>query len=214
MEAEVGRKEEEEKMEVEPKTGVSFPAKLSDGKQLCATGLRRRKLLALGINIYAFGMYVDIDARLKELLKAKFGEAAERPCKELYEAVIDGDVGIVVRLVIVFKGLTMSMVRKNFDEGLGGSLKKLTGGQKNEELIKKVMAAAKDGTKLPPGSVIEITRLPGHVLQAKVKDELMSKVESELLCRAYFHMYLGDDPFDKEAKERFGRTLVSSLSAP
>lgn len=47
-----------------------------------------------------------------------------------------------------------------------------------------------------------------------VKDELMSKVESELLCRAYFHMYLGDDPFDKEAKERFGRTLVSSLSAP
>lgn len=82
-------------------------------------------------------MYVDIDARLKELLKAKLGEAAERPCKELYEAVIDGDVGIVVRLVIVFKGLTMSMVRKNFDEGLGGSLKKLTGGQQNEELIKK-----------------------------------------------------------------------------
>ena len=47
-----------------------------------------------------------------------------------------------------------------------------------------------------------------------VKDELVSKVESELLCRAYFHLYLGDDPFDKEAKERFGRTLVSSLSVP
>ncbi|CAD5194718.1 unnamed protein product [Musa acuminata subsp. malaccensis] len=217
MQAEVGRKEEEEeeeKMEVEPKTGVSFPAKLPDGKQLCATGLRRRKLLAFGINFYAFGMYVHIDARLKELLKAKLGEAAEKPCKELYEAVIDGDVGIAVRLVIVFKGLTMSMVRKSFDEGLVGSLKKLTGGQKNEELIKKVMAAAKDGTKLPPGSVIEITRLPGQVLQAMVKDELVSKVESELLCRAYFHLYLGDDPFDKEAKERFGRTLVSSLSAP
>lgn len=56
MEAEVGRKEEE-KMEVEPRTGVSFPAKLPDGKQLCATGLRRRKLLALGINIYAFGRW-------------------------------------------------------------------------------------------------------------------------------------------------------------
>ncbi|CAL9081814.1 unnamed protein product [Musa textilis] len=218
MEAQVGRKEEEEEeeeeMEVEPKTGVSFPAKLPDGKQLCATGLRRKKLLALGINIYAFGMYVDIDARFKELLKAKLGGAAEKPSKELYEAVIDGDVGVVVRLVIVFRALTMSMVRKNFGEGLSVSLKKLTGGQKNEELINKVMGEAKDGIKLPPGSVIEIARLPGHVLQAKVKDELVSKVESELLCRAYLHMYLGDDPFDKEAKERFGRTLVSSLSAP
>ncbi|RRT79204.1 hypothetical protein BHE74_00054505 [Ensete ventricosum] len=209
MEAEVGRKEAEE-MEVEPKTGVSFPAKLPDGKRLCATGLRRRKLLAIGINVYAFGMYVNVDAGLKELLKAKLGE---KPSKELYEAVIDGDVGFVVRLVIVFGGLTVGLVRKTFDEGLGGSLKKLTGGQKNEELVNRVMGAAKDGTKLPPGSVIEIARLPGQVLQTKVKDELVSEVESELLCRAYFHMYLGDDPFDKEAKDRFGRTLVSSFSS-
>ncbi|RWW34819.1 hypothetical protein GW17_00000401 [Ensete ventricosum] len=75
------------------------------------------------------------------------------------------------------------------------------------------MGAAKDGTKLPPGSVIEIVRLPGQVLQTKVKDELVSEVESKLLCRAFFHMYLGDDPFDKEAKDRFGRTLVSSFSS-
>ena len=42
-----------------------------------------------------------------------------------------------------------------------------------------------------------------------VKDELVSQVESELLCRAYFHMYLGDDPFDKEAKEKFGKRLLT-----
>lgn len=42
-----------------------------------------------------------------------------------------------------------------------------------------------------------------------VKDELVSKVESELLCRAYFHMYLGDDAFDKEAKAKFGASLLS-----
>ena len=42
-----------------------------------------------------------------------------------------------------------------------------------------------------------------------VRDELVSKVESELLCRAYFHMYLGDDPFDMEAKEGFGKSMLS-----
>ena len=42
-----------------------------------------------------------------------------------------------------------------------------------------------------------------------VMGEVVSKVESELLCRAYMHMYLGDDPFDKEAKEKFGTALLS-----
>lgn len=40
-------------------------------------------------------------------------------------------------------------------------------------------------------------------------DEMVSKVENELLCRAFIHMYLGDDVFDKDAKESFGKTLLS-----
>ncbi|KAJ0971959.1 hypothetical protein J5N97_019918 [Dioscorea zingiberensis] len=202
------KEEEEVKTEVEAKTGVSFPMKLADGKQLNAVGIRKKKILALGINIYAFGMYAD-NEKLKEFLRTKFGEAPEKASKEHYDAVINSDVGMIVRLVIVFGGLTMSMVRKNFDEGLGASLKKLNGGQKNEELVNKVMGAAKDTIKLPSGSIIEIARMPGYVLQTKVKDELISQVESELLCRAYLHMYLGDEPFDKEAKEKFGASLIT-----
>ncbi|XP_039119159.1 fatty-acid-binding protein 1-like [Dioscorea cayenensis subsp. rotundata] len=106
----------------------------------------------------------------------------------------------MVRLVIVFGGFAMSMVRKNFDEGLGSSIKKLNGGQKNDEL---------DSIKLPSKSIIEITRLPEFVLQTKIKDEMVCQVESEMLCRAYFHMYLGDDPFDKEAKDKFGERLLT-----
>ncbi|KAH7670592.1 Chalcone isomerase protein [Dioscorea alata] len=195
-------------MEMEIKTGVSFPVKLNDGKQLNTMGIRKKKILALGVNIYAFGIYAD-NEKLKEDLKAKFGKAPEKANKELYDAVINSDVGMTVRLVIVYGSLTMSMVRKNFDEGLGASLKKLNGGQKNEDLVNKVMGAAKDSIKLPSGSIIEISRMPNHVLQTKVKDELISQVESELLCRAYLHMYLGDDPFDKDAKERFGASLLS-----
>jgi len=42
-----------------------------------------------------------------------------------------------------------------------------------------------------------------------VKGEVVSTVESELLCRAYFNMYLGDSPFDKEAKEHVGSYLLA-----
>ncbi|KAH0984675.1 hypothetical protein GBA52_011852 [Prunus armeniaca] len=159
----------------------------------------------------------------------------------MYQLVIDSDAEMMVRLVIVFSSLTMNMVRKNFDEGLGASIKKLTGGKKNEALANKVMGQASDDIKLTSGSVIEISRLLGNILQTKgdnsktlicikiviytlemnttltkscvllgaVIGEVVSKVESELLCRAYVNMYLGDDPLDKDTKEKFGMSLPS-----
>ncbi|CAI0454983.1 unnamed protein product [Linum tenue] len=201
--------EEEVAVEVEPKTGISFPVKLADGKELMTVGLRKKSMLGMGIKIYGFGMYYDKE-KLKENLKTKIdSKASTKPTKEMYQAVIDSDSAMTVRLVIVFSSLTMNMVKKNFDEGLGASIKKLTGGKKNDDLANKVMGAASDGIKLSSGSVIEISRLPGNVLQTKVVDEVISKVDSELLCRAYVNMYLGDDPLDKEAKEKFGMQLLS-----
>ncbi|OVA20603.1 Chalcone isomerase [Macleaya cordata] len=207
---ETTKKEENVAVQIEAKTGVSFPVKLlDDGKALNAVGMRKKTILGLGIKIYGFGMYAD-NEKLKELMRSKIGsKVPSKPTKEMYQLVIDSNVGMMVRLVIVFGGLTMTMVKKNFDEGLGASIKKLNGGRKNDELSNKVMGEASDNIKLTAGSVIEITRLPGYILQTKVKDEVVSKVESELLCRAYFHMYLGEDAFDKDAKERFGMSLLS-----
>lgn len=81
-------------------------------------------------------MYTD-NGKLNDLLKSKIGKAPGKPTEDMYQMVIDSDVAMMIRLVIVFSGLTMSMVRKNFDEGLGASIKKLTGGKKNEELTNK-----------------------------------------------------------------------------
>ncbi|XP_010251058.1 PREDICTED: fatty-acid-binding protein 1-like [Nelumbo nucifera] len=197
-----------QKEEVEPKTGVSFPVQLDDGKQLSTVGVRKKSILGITIKVYGFGLYTDNEA-MKHLMKSKIGKApAGKATKEMYQLAIDSDVEIMVRLVIVFPGLTMNIVRKSFDENLGASIKKITG-QKNEELLKKIMGQATDNIKLPAGSVIEITRLPGYTLQTKVRDEVVSKVDSELLCRAYINMYLGDDVLDNEAKERFGKFMLS-----
>jgi len=205
----IGNDEPKEKVqsEIEPKTGLSFPVKLDDGQQLNAVGVRKKSMLGISIKVYGFGIYAD-NARLKDLLESKFGKAPAKPTEEMYRLVIDSDAGMQVRLVIVFSKLTMSMVRKNFDEGLGASIKKLTGA-KNDQLAKKVMGEASDDIKLTSGSAVEISRLPGYILQTKVMGEVVSKVKSELLCRAYINMYLGDDPLDKEAKDGFGMSLIS-----
>lgn len=55
----------------------------------------------------------------------------------MYKLVIDSDVGLVVRLVIVFPGLNMSLLQKNRDDHLVASIKKLSGDKKNEELANK-----------------------------------------------------------------------------
>ncbi|KAI3991745.1 hypothetical protein MKX01_038143 [Papaver californicum] len=198
---------------IEPQTGASFPVKLDDGKELAAVGLRKKSFLGIGIRIYGFGIYAETE-KLKELLRSKINEvdfAAAKPTTEMYKMVIDSDVGMTVRLVLAFPGITMSMVRKNFDEGLGASIKKLNGGKDNNELTNMVMGEASNEIKLPAGSVIEITRLPRYILQTKVKDEVVSRVESELLCRAYFNMYLGDDVFDIDARERFGVSFLGKM---
>ncbi|XP_071724457.1 chalcone isomerase-like protein 1 [Rutidosis leptorrhynchoides] len=195
-------------VEVEPKTGISFPVKLSDGKQLNCSGLRKKSMIGISIKIYGFGIYAD-NEKVKDVMNCKIGKAPAKPTKEMYQAFIDSDVGMVVRLEIIYSGLTMSMVRKSFEEGIGAAIKKLTGGKKNNNLANKVLGQAKDNIKLTPGSIIEISRLPGFTLETKVMGEVVSKVESELLCRAFTYMYLGEDPFDKDAREKFGMSLLS-----
>ncbi|KAM7266807.1 hypothetical protein ACFE04_008973 [Oxalis oulophora] len=153
-------KEEDIPVEVEPKTGISFPVRLVDGKLLNCAGMRKKSML---------GIYAD-NEKLKEVMKTKIGKAPAKPTKEMYQAFIDSDVEMVIRLVIVYSGLTITMVRKSFNEGIGAAIKKLIGGKNNDDLANKVMGQAKDDIKLTPGSMIEITRLPGHTLETKGKN--------------------------------------------
>lgn len=47
--------DEEVPTEIEPKSGVSFPVRLSDGKQLSCVGMRKKSMLGMGIKVYGFG---------------------------------------------------------------------------------------------------------------------------------------------------------------
>ncbi|XP_071728033.1 chalcone isomerase-like protein 1 [Rutidosis leptorrhynchoides] len=199
--------ETEMPVEVEKKTGVSFPIKLHDGRELKAIGVRRKNVFGFPFKIYSFGIYAD-NQKLAAVLKSKLVERQAKVTKEMYEMVIDNPVGITVKMVMVISNVPMSMVRKNLNDGIGVAIRKLGGGQ-NNELTKRIMGEAKDEIKLTHGSKIEVTCLPGYVLETKANGKVVNKLESELVCRAFVYLYLGEDPLDKEAKDKFGMSLVS-----
>lgn len=55
----------------EPKTGVSLPTKLNDGKVLNSMGIRKKSVLGIGIKIYGFGMILSSVFILIYLVLAK-----------------------------------------------------------------------------------------------------------------------------------------------
>jgi hypothetical protein len=93
------------------------------------------KVISLVILQFA-GIYADSE-KLRDLLKSKIGEAPAKPTEEMYQLVIDNDVCLVIRFVIVFPGLSMRMFKKNRDDRLEASIKKLSGNNKNAELADK-----------------------------------------------------------------------------
>eukprot|EP01018_Ginkgo_biloba_P025263 Gb_17645 [translate_table: standard] len=209
--AEVVSKTENKSM-VEAKTGIAFPTVLDTKKKLAGVGVRKKKLLGLAsLKVYAFGIYVD-EKSLKQKLKDKYNESTKLNVnKEFYEDVMGCDVGLTVRIVVVFAGLSMGLVRSNFQETVAARIKKLNGGKHSEELSKRMMSDMNDDVKISRGTIIDITRLPGHVLQTKVGAEVVGQVQSELLCRAIFDLYLGEEPFEEDAKVNIGLALLSLL---
>lgn len=207
-EANGNEEKKEVAVEVEPKSGISFPVKLEDGKQLYSVGVRKKTVFGMSVMVYGFAIYAD-NEKLKSLLRSKIGKAQSKPSKELYQAVIDSDLEMTVKLKPAHPLLTMPIMKKGFGESMTAAIKKLKGGRKNEELALKIMGGASDNIKLTTASVIEVAKLQGYILQTKVMGEMVSKVESEVLCRAYISMYLGADSVDKDAKEKFGMSMLS-----
>ncbi|CAM6083206.1 unnamed protein product [Calypogeia fissa] len=199
---------------VEPKTGVVFPGASPEGKQLTGIGLRKKRILGLkSITVYAYGLYADPDS-LKTSLSSKYESvpAAELGTKEeLFDSVTKSDVGLTVRLVIVYGKLKIGSIRNAFEESVGKGLKKFSGDD-NKELLKRFTSIFTDDLMLPKGTTIDITRLPGQILQTKIDGQEIGSVQSSLLCHALFDLYIGEDAFDRPAREAMGRSFASIIS--
>ncbi|KAK9161141.1 hypothetical protein Syun_007482 [Stephania yunnanensis] len=201
----------EEAAVVESKTGASFPTVLGVSRRLLGIGLRKKSVLGLkNIDVYAFGVYAD-EANIKNMLNEKYDKLSVSELKgnkQFYEDVINNDISMTVRLQIVYGRLSIGSVRSAFEESIGSRLQKF-GGADNKELLQRFTSMFKDEYKIPRGSVIELSREPKHVLRATIDGKEIGSIQSKLLCRSVLDLYIGEDPFDKRAKEDVEANLAS-----
>lgn len=188
---------------VDSKTGVEFPI-VMDGtrRRLVGIGVRKKTLFGLkNIDVYAFGVYADSD----DVRKMK-----ERNGGISVGDVLDEDVGITVRLQIVTGRLSIKSVRNAFEESVGNRLKKFSQSD-NKELLQGFTSIFKDEYKIPRGTQIDLSREKGQLLRTKIDGNDVGCIQSKLLCRSLFDLYIGDDPFDAKAKEDVEVGIVSLL---
>eukprot|EP00897_Mesotaenium_endlicherianum_P005744 jgi/Mesen1/5198/ME000258S04288 len=198
----------------EPITGLEFPTEI-DGKALSGLGIRNKVLFGLkNIRVYAYGVYANAP-NLHAKLAPKYanippGALAEN--KFFYDDVIGEDTELAVRLVIYYKGLKIGQVRSAFEDSIGQKLKHFAKGEPNEALLHSFTKQFKDELKLQRGTVIDITRKPGFVLHTDIDGKHVGSVKSALLCQAFFDLYIGQDAFDKHAREAAGNTFAKVVT--
>lgn len=196
----------------EPKTGFSFPATIGDSRRLLGVGLRKKSVLGLkNIDVYAFGIYADCDD-VKKLVGEKYSSLAAselRDNKAFIDQLMEADIKMTIRLQIVYGKLNIRSVRNAFQESVGNRLKKFGAGLDNHELLQSFTSLFKDEYKIPRSSIIDLTQEPGHVLSVAIEGNHVGSVKSKLLCRSILDLYIGEDPFDKNAREDFLHNAAS-----
>ncbi|KAL5565433.1 hypothetical protein UlMin_028597 [Ulmus minor] len=133
------------------------------------------------------GVYADNNDR-KKYEKVSIADIIEK--KELVDDLVESDISMTVRLQIIYRKLSIRSVRSVFEELVGSRLQKF-GDQIKENCFKK------------------LTKERAHVLRTIIDGKEVGSVESKLLCRSILDMYIGEDPFDKQAKEDVKLSLAS-----
>ncbi|GMN48803.1 hypothetical protein TIFTF001_017979 [Ficus carica] len=196
---------------VDSRTGVSFPSILAGSRRLLGVGIRKKSILGLkNIDVYAFGVYAD-NNDIRKLLGEKYGKLSSSEIvenKEFSDDLLENDISMTVRLQIIYSKLSIRSVRSAFEESVGSRLQKF-GGSDNKELLQRFTSQFKDEYKIPRGSVIELARERGHVLRTTIDGKEVGSIESKLLCRSILDLYIGEESFDKRAKEDVELNLAS-----
>ncbi|XP_012476201.1 fatty-acid-binding protein 1 [Gossypium raimondii] len=198
---------------VEPKSGVSFPAVLGSSLTLLGVGLRKKSILGLkNIDVYAFGVYANGDD-VKKFLSEKYGNLSTfelKNSKDFNNDLMEADISMTVRLQIVYSKLSIKSIRSAYEESVGSRLQKFSGSD-NKELLQRFTSQFKDEYKLPRGSLVELSKEPGYVLKTIIDGKEIGSIESKLLCRSILDLYIGEDPFDRRAKDDVDLNVASLL---
>lgn len=207
----------------EPRSKVRFPVRLTAlrGEHvhvLAGVGLRTKTIFK--VKVYAAGLYVDGAAAAAALSawKGRDGEHLDRDAS-FRRAVVEGQFGKTLRLVMTRDVDSEDMVEA-FDEVLKP---RIVRAQKRWQWTGGLEALGRfrrqfDLKELKKGTELVFTLHPDGRLVTSVGGRIKGEIESRALGWALFDAYLGDDPVQKDMREkllsRFPGLLANPPEAP
>ena len=191
---------------IEPRSNTPFPVSLvppggSTEQGLTGTGLREVMILFIGVHVYAFGLYVDADGA-----RATLAEFAGRSPAELagderfYRRLLELEFAMSLRLVMVrtVAGVDVAKrVRRRIAAARHGGLRQPAATWQALERFRGYFAAPEIAT----GTEVVFACTPSGRLSTTVAGDEQKSIDSRVMCRALFDVYLGEEPISVEGRK-------------
>ncbi|CAL8467962.1 g7500 [Coccomyxa elongata] len=198
------------------RTGIEFPGTFchiskEDCPTLIGTGVRAKRLAGIkNIDVYAMGLYIDLMAAKSELGK-------DFDC--LPPVSLEGNQALAERLmasnniektirIVVTSGLVN---QGRFSKGLRESLESRIQETGDMAALDKFEALFK-GAKFYKGLEMSFTNTKDGSLALRIGDEEVGQVNSPGFTRAFFDMYLGQNPVSPDGKASIAKGLAATIS--
>ena len=205
-------------MIIEPLSNTPFPITLvppgsTTEQRLTGTGLREHVILFFGVHVYAFGLYVDADgarAALKEFAGRSAVELAGD--ERFYRRLLDGEFAMSLRLVMV-RTVSGVDVANAFDDALRPRVKSASAESGDLQALEWFRDYF-DAPEIETGTEIVFACTPSGRLSTTVGGDEQVPIDSQVLCRALFDVYIGREPISVEGRKTVIVGFPEQLAGP
>lgn len=179
------------------------------------TGTAVRDKTIFGVDVYAYGLYVDPWVA-QERLAAFDDHSAKALGKDaaFYDALMAPELPKTLRLVFV-RNVDADDVVEAFEGSLEPRIAKAVKERELPDATADLEAfkAFFDLAKLRKGNELVFSWVGGDTLRTAVNGELKPELVSPGLCWALFDVYLGADPIEESGKKKLAARVPGILDA-
>jgi chalcone isomerase-like protein len=204
----------------EPSSGLPFPTWLMVGPkgkraQHALSGLGIRKKTIFRVKVYAYGLYIDVDAA-RAHMKPFMSKTTKQLLKDrnFDRALASDKFGKSLRLVMA-RDVDADDMEEAFEDALKPRMKRYLKKASDEDRANGTAALKKfQGyftKELEKKHELIFTWLPGGYLHTTIQGKKMPVIQDVALVWALFDVYLGEDPISDDGKENIVKALPKVL---
>ena len=196
----------------EPRSGTPFPVSLTPPggttpHWIMGTAIRQRTIFR--VKIYAFGLSIDPkSARASFSRFARISASTLERDEGFYRQLLDLDVGMTLRLVTT-RTIDGDATAEAFDDAMRPRMERAvvdTNGPGTMRALEQFRSYF-DVDEVTAGTEVVFSCNPVGRLTASIGGHERPPIDSRVLCRALFDVYLGADPISNDGK----RSLIAGF---